>query len=125
MAYIAIPLSLALIVWLALAARTGDTGRRLDAVTGPDLATALGRSSHRDDRETVTGPELATALGRSSHRHGRPAVTGGNQLPDNRRTGYFAHDQQPSRRLRVGQQEQLRVGHLGREVRSHPLEIAA
>ena len=102
MAYITVVLSLALVVWLALAAKAG--------------------SSH--DLETASVDELRTELRRSPDRDSRAAVSG-HQLADNRRAGYFAHDEQPARRLRVGQQEQLRVGHLGREVRSHPLEVAA
>ena len=102
MAYITVVLSLALVVWLALAAKAG-TGRHLDTASVDDLRAELRRSPDRESR----------------------AATSGHQLTDNRRAGYFAHDQQPARRLRVGQQEQLRVGHLGREVRSHPFEIAA
>ncbi len=102
MAYITVVLSLTLVVWLALAARAGST-HRVDPASAGDLRAELRRSPDRD-----------SSAPRSAH-----------QLADNRRSGYFAHDEQPARRLRVGEQEQLRVGHLGREVRSHPFEIAA
>lgn len=101
MAYIAISLSLALAVWLFLAAKAGSSAR-VDTLTG-DLVTDLRRSPHRE-----SGPARR-----------------GDQLADHGSTRHLARHQQPARGLRVGQQDQLQLAEPARQVRSHPVEVAA